>query len=371
MKITLSKNLLLKNLQILSGVIQMNHPLPILENFLFEISIGQLKITASDLDSTMSCVMEIESRKTGAYALPSRMFIDILKTLPEQPLTFDFLENHTVEIISLTGNYVSAYSDANQYPKAVEVEKASTIILPSKVLSEAISKTIFATGNDDLRPIMTGVYFKFSKEALIFVATDAHRLVRYKREDVNCSQTVEFIMPKKPLNVLKGILSDTYDDVTIEYNISNAKYSFGNTELICRLIDGKYPNFEAVIPKENPNKMVVDKMQLLNAVNCVSVFSSRESHQIRLKISGAELNISAEDIDYSNKAEERMTCDYQGEDIYIGFNARFLADMLKNIHSKEVQIEMSQPNRAGILSPVDGLEEGEEVLMLIMPSLIK
>jgi DNA polymerase-3 subunit beta len=217
---------------------------------------------------------------------------------------------------------------------------------------------------------MSGIFFQFSPENLTFVATDAHKLVKYQRTDIKASQVAEFIMPKKPLNLLKGILSGSESDVTIEYNDSNAKFSFENTELICRLIDGKYPNYEAVIPKENPNVLSISRNQLLSSVRRVSIFSNKSTHQIRLKIAGAELNISAEDLDYSNKAEERLTCSYQGDDMQIGFNSRFLTEMLANLNSEEVSLEMSLPNRAGILTPVDGLDEGELVTMLVMPVML-
>ena len=238
------------------------------------------------------------------------------------------------------------------------------------VLANAIAKTIFAAGNDDLRPVMSGVFFQFSTEGLTFVATDAHKLVKYSREDISASQAAEFIMPKKPLNLLKSILAGSEEQVTIEYNNSNAKFSFDNTEMVCRLIDGKYPNYEAVIPKENPNKLNIERSQFLNSVRRVSIFSNKTTHQIRLKIAGAELNISAEDIDYSNKAEERLTCDYQGDDMQIGFNSRFLTEMLNNLTSDEVSLEMSMPNRAGILTPTDGLDDGEFVTMLVMPVML-
>ena len=217
---------------------------------------------------------------------------------------------------------------------------------------------------------MSGVFFQFSTEGLTFVATDAHKLVKYSREDISASQAAEFIMPKKPLNLLKSILAGSEEQVTIEYNNSNAKFSFDNTEMVCRLIDGKYPNYEAVIPKENPNKLNIERSQFLNSVRRVSIFSNKTTHQIRLKIAGAELNISAEDIDYSNKAEERLTCDYQGDDMQIGFNSRFLTEMLNNLTSDEVSLEMSMPNRAGILTPTDGLDDGEFVTMLVMPVML-
>ncbi len=202
------------------------------------------------------------------------------------------------------------------------------------------------------------------------MATDAHKLVKYSRNDISASQTAEFIMPKKPLNLLKGILSGSDSEVPIEYNDSNARFTFEDTTLVCRLIDGKYPNYEAVIPKENPNKLVIDRGQFLSSVKRVSIFSNKTTHQVRLKIAGAELNISAEDVDYSNKAEERLTCSYQGDDMQIGFNSRFLTEMLSNLNANEVQLEMSLPNRAGILTPVDGLDEGEKVTMLVMPVML-
>lgn len=210
-------------------------------------------------------------------------------------------------------------------------------------MATAISKTIFAAGNDDLRPVMSGVFFQFSPEHLTFVATDAHKLVKYQRSDVSAPQVAEFIMPKKPLTLLKGILGGSESEVVIEYNDSNAKFSFENIELVCRLIDGKYPNYEAVIPKENPNKLTISRQQFLSSVRRVSIFSNKTTHQIRLKVAGAELNISAEDIDYSNKAEERLSCDYQGDDMQIGFNSRFLTEMLNILTSDDVTLEMSAP----------------------------
>jgi DNA polymerase-3 subunit beta len=296
--------------------------------------------------------------------------LETLKTFPEQPLTFVIEDNNIIEISSNHGKYALAYSSAEEFPKAISLDKASTTVVSADILATAISKTIFAAGNDDLRPVMSGVFFQFSTESLTFVATDAHKLVKYSRTDVKADETAEFIMPKKPLNLLKGILAGSDDTVSIEYNDSNAKFSFENSVLICRLIDGKYPNYEAVIPKENPNHLTISRNQFLNSVRRVSIFSNKTTHQIRLKIAGAELNISAEDIDYSNKAEERLTCDYQGDDMQIGFNSRFLSEMLSNLNADDVQLEMSMPNRAGILTPIDGLDKGETVTMLVMPVML-
>ena len=369
MKFIVSSSQLLKQLQVLGGVINSNNTLPILDNFLFEVSENQLKISASDLETTMSAVVTIESDSSGSIAISARLLLDTLKTFPDQPLTFKTEGDSIIEISSDQGKYDMAYFGGDEFPKSVSLPSPSKTIIPSNILATAISKTIFAAGNDDLRPVMSGVFFQFSSQNLTFVATDAHKLVKYTRTDVTADKTAEFIMPKKPLNLLKGVLSGE-EDVTIEYNDANAKFRFENFVLICRLIDGKYPNYEAVIPKENPNKLTVDRASFQNSVRRVSIFSSKTTHQIRLKMAGTELNISAEDIDFSNKADERLNCDYQGDDMQIGFNSRFLSEMLSNLSSNEVLIEMSLPNRAGILTPIDGTDEGEQITMLVMPVML-
>lgn len=370
MKFIVSSSYLLKQLQVLGSVINSNNTLPILDNFLFELDNTELKVSASDLETTMSATLEIDSESKGSVAVPAKLLLETLKTFPEQPLTFTVEDNNTIEISSNSGKYALAYASGDEFPKAVTLEDPSSTLVPAEVLATAVSKTIFAAGNDDLRPVMSGVFFQFSPEGLIFVATDAHKLVKYSRTDVKASQVADFIMPKKPLTILKGILGSSDAEVKIEYNDSNATFSFDNYILTCRLIDGKYPNYEAVIPKENPNKLLIDRSQILSSVRRVAIFSNKTTHQIRLKIAGTELNISAEDIDYSNKAEERLTCDYQGDDMQIGFNSRFLTEMLTNLQSDEIMLEMSLPNRAGILTPVDGLDEGETVTMLVMPVML-
>ena len=370
MKFIVSSTYLLKQLQVLGGVISSSNTLPILDNFLFDLDGPRLRVSASDLETTMSSVLEVDSQDRGAIAVPARLLLDTLKTFPEQPLTFVVEDNNTVEISSSHGKYALAYADGAEFPKAVALADPSTTKIMGDILATAINKTLFAAGNDDLRPVMSGVFFQFTPESLTFVATDAHKLVKYKRTDVHASEVAEFIMPKKPLNLLRGILAGKEDEVIVSYNDSNARFTFDNTELICRLIDGKYPNYEAVIPRENPNKLVISRNQVLSSVRRVSIFSNKTTHQIRLKIAGAELNISAEDLDYSNKAEERLTCAYQGDDMQIGFNSRFLIEMLGNLDSDDVSLEMSLPNRAGILTPADGLEEGEQVVMLVMPVML-
>ncbi|CAM1353043.1 DNA polymerase III subunit beta [Tenacibaculum insulae] len=370
MKFIVSSSQLLKQLQVLGGVINSNNTLPILDNFLFELANNELQISSSDLETTMTSVVEVESADTGSIAINARLLLDTLKTFPEQPLTFKAESGSTIEIISEQGKYDMAYFSGEEFPKAVELPSPSSTEIPSNILATAISKTIFAAGNDDLRPVMSGVFFQFNSKELTFVATDAHKLVKYTRTDVTADKSAEFIMPKKPLNLLKGILSGSENNVTIEYNDTNAKFTFDNVVLVCRLIDGKYPNYEAVIPKENPNKLTVDRASFLNSVRRVSIFSSKTTHQIRLKMAGTELNISAEDLDYSNKADERLQCDYQGDDMQIGFNSRFLSEMLNNLNANDVLIEMSLPNRAGILTPIDGTDEGELVTMLVMPVML-
>jgi len=373
MKFIVSSSYLLNQLQILGGVINNNNnnTSPILDNFLFELQKNALLVSASDTETTMSAKLEVESEDEGAIAVPAKLLLETLKTFPEQPLTFVIEDNYTIEISANHGKYALAYVDSDGFPKAVTLEDPSATTLFGNVLATAINKTIFATGNDDLRPVMSGVFFQFSTDSLTFVATDAHKLVKYTREDLKASQVAEFIMPKKPLNLLKGILAGSNSEVLIEYNESNAKFTFDDTQLVCRLIDGKYPNYEAVIPKENPNKLTIDRGLFMNSVRRVSIFSNKTTHQVRLKIAGAELNISAEDLDFSNKAQERLTCDYQGDDMAIGFNSRFLSEMLSNLNASEVQVEMSLSNRAGILTPVDGLEEGENITMLVMPVMLK
>ena len=370
MNFIVSSTQLQRQLQTLSGVLNTSNTLPILDHVLFELAPQQLKITATDLETTISATIQVESTSEGKLAVPARLLLDTVKTFPEQPLTFSQADNNTLEISSEQGKYALAYANADEYPQAAEVVDASSLSIQGDTLATAINNTIFASGNDDLRPVMSGVFFQLSSSGMTFVATDAHKLVKYERTDVVAPETAEFIMPKKPLNLLKSVLVGSEEEVTVNYNNSNVQFSFDDTVVICRLIDGKYPNYEAVIPKENPNVMSINRVQLLNTVKRVSIFSNKTTHQIRLRIAGAELHISAEDIDYSNKAEERLTCSFQGDDMQIGFNARFLTEMLTNLSSDEIQLELSLPNRAGIITPVDGLNEGEQVTMLVMPVML-
>jgi len=370
MKFIVSSAALLKELQMIGGIINSSNTLPILDNFLFEVNGNTLTLTASDLETTFSTRLTVESETNSTIALPARLLLDTLKTFPEQPLTFVKTEKNTVEISANNGKYAVAYVEGDEFPKAAQLTDPKMTQIPSGALHTAITSTLFASGNDDLRPVMSGVFFQFSSASLTFVATDAHKLVRYTRTDLKTDETAEFIMPKKPLQLLKGILQGIEEEITIEYNDTNAYFRFGDSNLTCRLIDGKYPNYEAVIPKENPNQMQVNRMSFLNSVRRVSIFSNKTTYQIRLKIAGAELHISAEDFDYSNSAEERLDCDYQGDDIKIGFNSRFLIEMLNGLECDEVKLSMSLPNRAGLLTPLDHTEEGEDITMLVMPVML-
>ena len=370
MKFIVSSASLLKELQKLGGIINSTNTLPILDNFLFEVNKNNLIITASDLETTFSSIINVDSELDSMVALPARLLLDTLKTFPEQPLTFLKTEKNTVEISANNGKYAIAYAGGEEFPKAPQVNDSKTIQIKSNTLHTAINSTLFATGNDDLRPVLSGVFFQFSSEALTFVATDAHKLVKYSRTDIKAEETAEFIMPKKPLQLLKVILHGSENDVSIEYNDTNAQFRFGDSTLTCRLIDGKYPNYEAVIPKENPNQMQINRVNFLNSVKRVSIFSNKTTYQIRLKIAGTALQISAEDFDYSNSAEERIDCEYQGEDIKIGFNSRFLIEMLNGLDCNNVKLSMSLPNRAGLLTPLDNTEEGESITMLVMPVML-
>ena len=370
MKFIVSSSLLLKKLQIISGIINNNNTLPILDNFLFEIQKNELILTASDLESTFTTRLEIESQDSGKIGLSAKLLLDTLKTFPEQPLTFIKTDKNSFDIIANNGKYSLAYVDGEDFPNQNILKDSSELALKSNALLNAINSTIFASGNDDLRPVMSGVFFELNSNSVNFVATDAHKLVKYSRKDFNVNENAEFIMPKKPLQLLKNILQENEDEVKIEFNETTAQFSFKESILISRLIDGKYPNYEAVIPKENPNELTIEKDIFLNSLKRVSIFSNKTTHQIKLKITGSILNISAEDFDYNNSAEETLNCDYKGDDIQIGFNSRFLIEMLNNLDQEEIKLFMSLPNRAGIIKPSKEDLTSEEITMLVMPVML-
>lgn len=370
MNFIVSSTNLLRHLQSISGVLSSSNTLPILDNFLFDIADNQLTISASDLETTMRTTMQVEATESGRIAVPAKMLLDVLKNLPDQPCTFLVdTTNFGIEIAYDNGKSKMVGFNGDDFPKAPAIEKSTSIRISGEIISSAINKTLFATGNDDLRPVMSGVYCQFSPSDITFVATDAHKLVRYRRTDSQSTGGSAFILPKKPLNLLKSNLRGD-EEVLVEYSDSNAIFSFNDIVMMCRLIDGKYPNYEAVIPKENPNVLVVDRLQFLGAIKRVSIFANKTTHQVKLRIAGSELNISAEDLDFSNEANERLTCHYDGTDLEIAFNSRFLMEMLNNIDSPEVKIAMSEPSRAGLLMPNSSANDQEDILMLVMPVLV-
>ncbi|WP_181308875.1 DNA polymerase III subunit beta [Rufibacter sp. XAAS-G3-1] len=370
MKFIVSSTALLKQLTSINGVVANNPVVPILENFLFEIHDGVLTITASDLETSMITEIHVEARENGRIAAPARILIDTLKNLPDQPVTFTIdEETYTIEISSSNGRYKLSGENATDFPKVPVVRGGNAIEIPSNVLGRAINKTIFAVSNDELRPAMTGIFVQLSSGNITFVATDGHRLLRYRRQDVSSDNAASIIIPKKAFNLLKSTLPNEATAVRVEFNTSNAFFSFDNIRMICRLIDERYPDYENVIPAQNPNKLVINRYDFLSSVKRISIYSNKTTHQVRLRITGSELQISAEDLDFSNEANERLTCQYDGEDMEIGFNAKFLTEMLSNIDSDEITLELSTPNRAGLLMPSTNDEE-ESILMLVMPVML-
>jgi DNA polymerase III subunit beta len=370
MNFIVSSTNLLRHLQSISGVLSTSNTLPILDNFLFDIQDGQLTISASDLETTMRTTMQVEANEPGKVAVPAKMLLEVLKNLPDQPCTFLVdTKSYGIEIAYDNGKSRMVGFNGDDFPKTPAIEQGTSIRISGDIISRAINKTLFATGNDDLRPVMSGVYCQFSPSDITFVATDAHKLVRYRRTDSQSTGGSAFILPKKPLNLLKANLRGD-EEILVEYSDSNAIFTFNDIVLMCRLIDGKYPNYEAVIPKENPNVLIVDRSQFLGAIKRVSIFANKTTHQVKLKLAGSELNISAEDLDFSNEANERLTCNYDGNDLEIAFNSRFLMEMLNNIDSSEVKIAMSEPSRAGLLMPNSSDNESEDILMLVMPVML-
>ena len=372
MKFIVASGELQKALQIVSGVISSSQSRPILENFLFELDNEILKITASDGETTLITSVGVKSDDSGKIAVPAKMFQEVIKSFGDQPLTFSVKESESgegglLEILDEKDNYFVALDNAEDYPELPEFDAAQKVTIASGVLADALSNTLFATSNDSLRPVMTGVLFQFSDKETNFVSTDSHRLVVYKRTDVTSEEPVEFIMPKKPLSIFKNILSSSNDDVLIEFNENMAKFTFGENVWICRLIDGKYPNYTAVIPKENPNVLTINRNLLLSSIRRASIFSNKSTNQVRFKLSGNVLHLHAEDTEFANKADMQIPCNYNGEDINIGFSSKFLTEMLSVLGSDDITLKMSQPNRPGIVEPVDGLDENEHILMLSMP----
>ncbi|HQV77774.1 MAG TPA: DNA polymerase III subunit beta [Chitinophagales bacterium] len=369
MRFVVSSSQLLKNLQKISGVISTNTVLPILEDFLFDIDNDKLNITATDLDTTMSVSMEVDSKESFKIAIPARILLDSLKALPEQPITIAVDDTtNSIEITTDNGKYKLSGENSADFPKEPIADEVENVRLASSILNTGINKTLFAVSNDELRPAMTGVLFQLDENGITFVATDAHKLVKFNRNDIS-GATASFIVPKKALNLLKSIVPNNESEVLVQFNKSNAFFSFDNIQLICRLIDAKYPDYNAVIPKENPNLLTVQKDDFFSSLKRTSIFSNKTTHQVVLKMSGSELTVSAQDLDFSNEASEKLSCEYLGNAMEIGFNAKFLLEMLSSLDSTDINIELSTPNRAGIIRP-SIKEENEDLLMLVMPVML-
>ena len=370
MKFTVSSSVLLKQLAAINGVVSTNPIVPILENFLFQLDGGSLTVTASDLQTVMITEIQVESSDKGAIAIPAKLLLDTLRGLPEQPIAIKVdSDTFGIEIVSENGRYKLSGENPIDFPKIPSVNRAFSVELSSTSLMSAIVNTIFATSTDELRPAMTGVFLQLGANHATFVATDGHRLIRYRRFDVKSAVDTTMIIPRKALNLLKSSLPDNVP-VKAEFSQSNAFFSFANIKMICRLIDERFPDYENAIPTNNPNVLTISRGEILNSLRRISIYSNRTTHQIRLKLTPPnELVISAEDLDYSNEANERLLCEYNGDEMEIGFNAKFLIEMLYNVNSNSLSFELSAPNRAGIVVPLEK-EDDEEILMLVMPVML-
>ena len=378
MRFIINSQLFLKHLSALSGVISNNNTVPIISCFHLHLEDNMLTIKATDLETTMVSRIELENARVDgidSIAVPAQLLLDMLKSLDDVPLNFAVdASNYSIEISSGEGKYSLAGQNAETFPAMPEMKETVQTSMPASVLVNAINKTAFAASTDEMRQQMSGIFCELTPENVTFVATDAHKLVRYRRNDIHADESASFILPRKPITLVKNILSSNKEefDVTIDYNNTNVFFAFDNFLIVCRLVDGKYPNYEAAIPKENPNKLTIDRVTFINTLKRVSLFANQSTHQVRLAIKERELEISSEDLEFSNKAHETIPCSYEGEPMEIGFNAKFLTEMTSNLDTEQVLMELSHPSRAGILFPLTDSEEakGEDILMLVMPVML-
>ena len=378
MRFIINSQLFLKHLSALSGVISNNNTVPIISCFHLHLEDNMLTIKATDLETTMVSRIELENARVDgidSIAVPAKLLLDMLKSLDDVPLNFAVdPSNYSIEISSGEGKYSLAGQNAETFPAMPEMKETVQTSMPASVLVNAINKTAFAASTDEMRQQMSGIFCELTPENVTFVATDAHKLVRYRRNDIHADESASFILPRKPITLVKNILSSNKEefDVTIDYNNTNVFFAFDNFLIVCRLVDGKYPNYEAAIPKENPNKLTIDRVTFINTLRRVSLFANQSTHQVRLAIKERELEISSEDLEFSNKAHETIPCSYEGEPMEIGFNAKFLTEMTSNLDTEQVLMELSHPSRAGILFPLTDSEEakGEDILMLVMPVML-
>ena len=374
MKFVVSSTDLLSHLAAISKVISSKSTMPILDNFLFQLTETELSITASDLESTLITSMELDNIEgEGTIAVPAKLITDTLKEFPEQPLTFQIdNDSFAIEIFSDNGKFSIVGQNAEDFPElpVKDDESVSSVNVSHKVLQKGIDKTLFATADDELRPVMNGIFAEITPDFMSFVASDAHKLVRYRRTDAKADFESSFILPKKPAGLLKNLLPKEEFDVKLEFDDKNAFFTLSNYKLICRLVEGNYPSYNSVIPTDNPNSMIIDRIAIFNTVKRVSVFSNQASNLVKLNINENQLVVSAQDIDFSISAVERLNCEYEGDEIEIGFKSTFLQEILSNISSGDVKVELSDPTRAGLLLPAETDDEDEDVLMLLMPMMI-
>jgi len=375
MKFVISSTELLSHLQAISRVISTKNTLPILDNFLFQLENNELKITASDLETTLITNITLENvTDEGSIAIPARILTDTLKEFPDQPLTFDInIETFGVVITTENGKYNVVGQNGEDFPQLpiIKEEQKTSVQLPSELLLNGITKTLFATADDELRPVMNGIYIELFTDSMTFVASDAHKLVRYRRMDAKADQESSFILPKKPASLLKAILPKEENDVMVEFDDKNAFFTLSNYKLVSRLVEGNYPSYNSVIPTNNPNKLTIDRLELYNALKRVALFSNQASNLVKLELKNNQMNVSAQDIDFSISANERLNSQYEGDEMEIGFKSSFLIEILSNLTSTDVLAEFSDPSRAGIFFPAEKENEDEDVLMLLMPMMIK
>jgi DNA polymerase III subunit beta len=377
MKFIVSSSDLLSHLQAISRVINSKNSLPILDNFLFHLQGSTLTMTASDIETTLITSMEVESAQgEGKVAVASKLLVDTLREFSEQPLTFNINDSNLAMVItSPNGTYNFIGQNGDEYPRLPQLlDDARKLVMPVSALSSGISKTIFCTADDELRPVMNGIFFDISPEKLTMVATDAHKLVRCTTGFTSVSvgddeEAVNFILPKKPATLLKNILPKENGDVEIRFDKKNAYFKLSNYTMICRQVEGRFPNYNAVIPSSNPYKIIIDRVTLQNALKRVSVFANQASNLVKLAFSNNEIHISAQDIDFSISAEETISCQFEGDPIKIGFKSSFLIEILGNINSSDIVMEMTDASRAGLILPFEN-EKDEEILMLLMPMLL-
>jgi DNA polymerase III subunit beta len=374
MKFVVSSSELLGHLQAISRVISSKNTLPILDNFLFNLSGNDLEITASDLESTLITRMKLENTDgDGTIALPARILLDTLKEFSVQPLTFDInMGTMAVVISSENGKFNVVGQNGIDFPALPSIKKDKKFVfsINADILLGGINKTLFATADDELRPVMGGIFVETSTDKITFVASDAHKLVRYQRTDAHADDNSSFILPKKPASLLKNILPREVGPVSVEFDDKNAFFNLSDYKVVCRLVEGNYPNYNSVIPKNNPRKITIDRVEFYNTLKRVSVFSNQASNLVKLQLKGNQVTVSAQDIDFSISAYERIKCQYEGEEIEIGFKSVFLLEILANIASQDVMIELADPTRAGLFLPVLTDNESEDLLMLLMPMMI-